>query len=72
MTDETVIDATEAFKSKDGGKAKDKLGASVDKLMKKARLPRFSGAQMREHLETTLPKVKEARRERERAGRKHT
>jgi hypothetical protein len=72
MTDETVIDATEAFKSKDSGKAKDKLGSSIDKLMKKARLPRFSGAQMREHLETTLPNVKEARRERERAGRKHT
>ena len=38
------------------------LGSSVDKLMKKARLPRFSGAQMREHLQTTLPKVKAERK----------
>lgn len=71
MTNETVIDATEAFRSKDGGKAKD-VGASIDKVMKKARLPRFSGAQMREHLQTALPGVKEERKQREKTGRKFT
>jgi len=68
MTDENVIDATGTFKGKSG----DSLGASIDKVMKKARLPRFSGAQMREHLQTALPEVKKQRKQREKAGRKFT
>lgn len=50
----------------------DSIGASIDKVMKKARLPRFSGAQMREHLQVALPQVKKERKRREGAGRKHT
>jgi len=77
MTDDTIIDASAAFANKAGKtekarKSGESHGASPDKLMKQARLPRYSGAQLRENLSSQLPKVKEARRGMEKLGRKHS
>lgn len=51
----------------------DDAGASIERMMRKARLPRFSGAQMRDNLSTILPDIKRERKRRAKgAGRKHT
>jgi hypothetical protein len=58
--------------SADDSGADNTSGASIDKMMKRATLPRFSGGQMRAHLSKILPDIKRERKRREGAGRKHT
>jgi hypothetical protein len=48
-------------------------GTSIEKKLKAVRLPRFSGAQMREKVTQILPGIKEERKRRAKGGgRKHT
>lgn len=47
-------------------------GASIETLMKRVDLPRFSGRQMREKASAILPEIKRERKRRAGAGRKHT
>jgi len=75
MNDDTIIDASAAFASKAGKTEKarktgESHGASPDKLMKQARLPRFSTQQLRQKACEIVPGLKAERKEREKRGAK--